>query len=110
MENILAFLQDFVAGWTAERLVLSGLGLLISFFPSVRILEWIKMQTGWKDRVMHKAVVAFFALLAVLFAFLTGEFDPTGFEWTLDNLIIYYGIFATVGEAAYQRLKARQAS
>jgi len=107
MENFLAFLQNFVAGWTAERLILGVIGILFTYFPSIHILQWIKNKTGWEDVVMHRVVVAFFIVLSALVMVVTNEFDPAGVEWTLDNVLVYFGIFSGVAEAAYQRLKAR---
>lgn len=110
MENFLAFLQNFVAGWTAERLILGAIGILVTYFPSVSILQWIKSKTGWEDVVMHRVVVAFFMVLSALLMVITNEFDPTGIDLTLDNVLVYFGIFSGVAEAAYQRLKARNGS
>jgi hypothetical protein len=107
MDSFLAFLQNFVAGWTAERLILGAIGIVFTYFPSVSILQWIKNETGWEDLVMHRVVVAFFMVLSALVMLITNEFDPSGVEWTLDNVLVYFGIFSGVAEAAYQRLKTR---
>lgn len=107
MENFLQALNSFFAGFTGKQLIIGAISGLIAFFPSVNILQWVKNQTGWKDRVMHKTVVAFFMLLSALTMIATGEISPGSIDWTLETLLAYFGVFSTIGEAAYQRLKAR---
>lgn len=106
---MLEFFKHFFEGYTAQQVILSAIGALIAFFPSVNILQWIKEKTGWADNVMHYAVVGFFMVLALIIMLLTGEISPAGIDWTLETLLAYWGSFAVIGEAAYQRLKAREA-
>ena len=104
---MLEFFRHFFEGYTAQQIIISGVGALIAFFPSINILQWLKDKTGWENQVMHYAVVGFFMVLAVVMMILTGEISPAGIDWTLEALLAYWGSFAMIGEAAYQRFVAR---
>jgi len=106
---MIEFLTNFFAGYSAEQLIIGALGALFAFFPSVNILEWLKEKTGWVDSKMHVAVVAFFGVLAALIMVLIGQIDPAGIAWTFDQFAAYWGVFALIGEVAYQRLVSRTA-
>jgi len=104
------FIANFFAGYSAEQLIIGALGALVAFFPSVNILQWLKGKLGWADSKMHVAVVAFFGALAALVMVAIGQIDPAGIVWTFDQFAAYWGVFALIGEAAYQRLIVRNGS
>ena len=107
---MIEFLSNFFAGYSAQQIIIGAIGAIVAFFPSINILGWVKAKTGWADSKMHAAVVGFFGALALLVMILIGQFDPAGIEWTFDQFAAYWGVFALIGEAAYQRLKARNGS
>ena len=104
---MLEFFRHFFEGYTAQHIIISGIGMLIAFFPSINILQWLKEKTGLADSKMHFLVVGFFMLLALVMMILTGEFSPAGIDWTLEVVLAYWGSFAMIGEAAWQRFKVR---
>lgn len=106
---MIEFFTNFFAGYSAQQLIIGALGALFAFFPSINILQWLKSKTSWEDSKMHVAVVAFFGALAGLVMVAIGQIDPSGIAWTFDQFAAYWGVFALIGEAAYQRLVARTA-
>jgi len=106
---MLEFFRHFFEGYTAQQIIISGIGALFAFFPAINILQWLKDKTGWADQLMHYSVVGFFMVLALIIMFLTGEFSPVGIDWTLEAVLAYWGSFALIGEVAYQRFLARSA-
>ena len=110
MNAIWEFIINFFAGYSAQQMTIGAIGAIIAFFPSVNILQWLKSKTGWADSKMHAAVATFFGILAAIIMVAIGEIDPAGIEWTFDQFIAYWGAFALIGEAAYQRLVTRNAN
>ena len=105
------FLAHFFSGYSAEQLIVMFVTALIAIsqaaIPGVSLLEWLKKVTGLKDQGMQYVVIGFFMLLSALAMWVTGELDPLAVDWTLENLISYFGIFYGLSQIAYQYLKAR---
>lgn len=103
---------DFFAGYSGQELIVLGLGALIAFLsgfnPSFSILNWLKATLNIEDIKMQYVVIAFFMILSAVAMWVTGEWIPASMEWTLKNLIEYFGIFYGISQIAYQMLKARQ--
>ena len=104
---------NFFVGFTGQELIVLGLGALFAFLngfnPTFSVLNWLKGILKVEDVGMQYIVIAFFMVLSAVAMFFTGEFSPTGIDWTLKVLIEYFGIFYGISQVAYQMLKARNA-
>ena len=102
---------EFFAGYGPERLLVLLVGAAIAIsqglFPSVSILEWLKVKLNVEDTKMEIIAVAFFMVLAGLASWVTGAISEV--NWSLEWLLANFAVFKTLAKVAYEMLKVRNA-
>lgn len=100
----------FFEGFTAAQLVIGVVTILITIsqalFPKISLMQYLKEWQPWiqGEVAYYLTMVCLFGLSA-LALWVSGEYDPT-VKMNMDQVIMYYGIIATISQGAYQRLKA----
>ncbi len=99
----------FFEGYTAAQLVIGAVTILLAIsqalFPKISIMQRLKKWMPWLqgELAYYVTMICLFGLSA-LALWVSGEFDPA-VKMTMDQVMIYYGILATISQGAYQRLK-----
>ena len=100
----------FFEGFTAAQLVIGAVTILLTIsqalFPKISLMQYLKEWQPWiQGEVAYYLTMACLFGLSALALWVTGEYDPT-VKWTLEKVIVYYGVLVTISQGAWQRLKA----
>ena len=101
----------FFDGYTSQQLIVGLVGMILvvlhELFPGINLFQAIKAKWGFADNILRFIVLAIFMALAGLASYLTGEL--TGWVWTLQGMLEYFGWFYIPANIAYQMLKDQKA-
>lgn len=100
----------FFENYTSTQLVIGVVTILVAIsqalFPKISLMQYLKTWLPWlQGELAYYITMIFLFGLSALALWISGEYDPT-ITWTLDKVIVYYGILATISQGAYQRLKS----
>lgn len=99
----------FFEGFTATQLVIGAVTILLTIsqalFPKISLMQYLKGWLPWlQGELAYYATMLCLFGLSALALWVSGEYDPN-VKWTMEQVIVYYGILATISQGAYQRLK-----
>jgi len=102
----------FFEGYTTQQLIVGLVGIILvvsqELFPGISILKGLKKVLGIEGNAMRFVVVGFFMALAAGASYLTGELS--GWVWTLQSMLEYFGWFYIPANIAFEMLKERNST